>query len=620
MTIAKKNHYLNLTGELPDEFSKRVTSSVFRTLAKKDDISIGYSGNRSYQQGDYVNLPQLAKNPNQEDLKRLRGYSDSMALRLRYHDEAIHKKLYPTHYQARETYDLLEQIRVEALGAQQMKGVAKNLQGLHHHYYTQLGYSGFTKQDQIPMAEALRLLAYSYCSKQEIPEVAQKAVALWQDTILEKTSHFLKDLAENLDNQEHFSKICRKILSALNFDNWQENDESEKPELETQSESQVTPEGESQDQSKESSGQQSAQDEDMLSTGSDSTGENEGEKESLDLDSKTIPGQMSEEAGGASSQSSQSNFLHNQYHYSVHCQLHDQIIKAEDLCDSDELIKLRQVLDRQLAQFQGLVSRLANRLQRRLMAKQLRSWQFDLEEGILDASRLARIVANPAHSLSFKQEKDLNFRDTIVSLLIDNSGSMRGRPISIAALSADILARTLERCSVKVEILGFTTCAWKGGQARQQWIADGKPTNPGRLNDLRHIIYKEADIPWRRTRRNLGLMLKEGILKENIDGEALLWASSRLMARPEQRRILMVISDGAPVDDSTLSVNDGSYLERHLRDVIYQIEEKSPIELLAIGIGHDVTRYYRKAICLTDVEELGGTILRQLANLFEEDT
>jgi cobaltochelatase CobT len=305
--------------------------------------------------------------------------------------------------------------------------------------------------------------------------------------------------------------------------------------------------------------------------------------------------------------------------YSTYTEDFDEVVEATELCDHDELLRLRHLLDQQIVHLQGVIARLANRLQRRLMAKQTRAWDFNLEEGILDTARLARIVANPTHSLTFKQEKDTDFRDTVVTLLIDNSGSMRGRPISVAAMSADILARTLERCNVKVEILGFTTRMWKGGQARERWIANGKPQKPGRLNDLRHIVYKSADQPWRRARKNLGLMLREGILKENIDGEALLWAYERLLGRPEQRRILMVISDGAPVDDSTLSVNPGNYLERHLREVIRFIETRSPVELIAIGIGHDVTRYYRRAVTIVDAEQLGGTMLEKLAELFDEE-
>jgi cobaltochelatase CobT len=305
--------------------------------------------------------------------------------------------------------------------------------------------------------------------------------------------------------------------------------------------------------------------------------------------------------------------------YTAYITAFDEIVAAEDLCDAEELSRLRAQLDQQLSHLQGVVARLANRLQRRLLAKQTRSWDFDLEEGILDAARLSRVVLDPFHPLSFKQERETDFRDTVVGLLIDNSGSMRGRPITVAAMSADILARTLERCGVKVEILGFTTRAWKGGNAREKWVAQGKPPNPGRLNDLRHIVYKSADAPWRRSRKNLGLMLREGLLKENIDGEALLWAHSRLIARTEQRRILMVISDGAPVDDATLSANPGNYLARHLRDVIEWIETRSPVELTAIGIGHDVTRYYRRAVTIVDAEELGGTLIGNLSDLFEEE-
>ena len=475
----------------------------------------------------------------------------------------------------------------------------------------------------MPLAEALRLIAREQFSGEAVPPSARAAVDAWRADLEGKVGRRLKKMGDTLADQKGFARGLRELIAALSIEDMDieppEEDEEETDQQELQggkpSQSDRKQEG---DQSEGSDGE----------SGEASAGEAEGtpseDGEEQDGQAMMVPGQGSDEPSGPTRHRPPGmNMLRNesqQAPYTPYTTAFDQVVDAADLCDADELARLRHQLDQQLAHLQGVVGRLANRLQRRLMAKQTRAWEFDLEEGMLDAGRLARIVANPLHSLSFKQEKDTEFRDTVVSLLIDNSGSMRGRPISVAAMSADILARTLERCGVKVEILGFTTRAWKGGQAREKWVMEGKRPSPGRLNDLRHIIYKAADTPWRRARKSLGLMLREGILKENIDGEALLWAHSRLIGRPEQRRILMVISDGAPVDDSTLSVNSGSYLERHLRDVIAWIEESSPIDLVAIGIGHDVTRYYRRAVTLMDAEELGGTMMAQLADLFDEES
>jgi cobaltochelatase CobT len=447
-------------------------------------------------------------------------------------------------------------------------------------------------------------------------------VDMWRADVESAAGRDFQKLKEALANQDAFARAARQLIRDLKLGDesadLQDEDQDDSQDQEN-ADGQSNETGEDQSDSSESQGygaqgeetEDASEQEDASETVADQAqtemqmGSGDEEEPGRAERPWLPPGALSNEPLG------------QQYHaYTVKF---DEIVDADQLCDAEELGRLRNHLDQQLSHLQGVIGKLANRLQRRLMAQQNRSWEFDLDEGTLDAARLARIVANPMHALSFKKEKDTNFRDTVVSLLIDNSGSMRGRPITVAAMSADILARTLERCGVKVEILGFTTRAWKGGQSREQWLAAGKPANPGRLNDLRHIIYKPADAPWRRARKNLGLMLREGILKENIDGEALLWAHNRLLARTEERKIMMVISDGAPVDDSTLSVNPGNYLERHLRDVIDWIETRSPVELIAIGIGHDVTRYYRRAVTIVDADQLGGTMMEQLASLFDEE-
>ncbi|NUB22671.1 cobaltochelatase subunit CobT, partial [Azospirillum formosense] len=454
------------------------------------------------------------------------------------------------------------------------------------------------------------------------PPAAEHAVSLWRGWIEERLGKDLHGLAGHMADQDAYARAVRKLLTELDMEVGNDPDEPQEPEEDERDsgENENEPnkgqtQGEDDTQSQaESMTSQETQESDQGEQADEGTGE-EG-------DTEMGQGEGAEEPAGPGQPWRPEASRRNEPDpnaYKPFTTQFDEVVDAAELCDPEELARLRHMLDQQLVHLQGVISKLANRLQRRLLAKQQRSWEFDLDDGILDAARLARIVVNPVLPLSFKKEKEMDFRDTVVSLLIDNSGSMRGRPISIAAMSADILARTLERCAVKVEVLGFTTRAWKGGQARENWIASGKPANPGRLNDLRHIIYKDADQPWRRARKNLGLMLREGILKENIDGEALMWAHNRLIGRPEQRRILMVISDGAPVDDSTLSVNAGNYLERHLRQVIEYIETRSPVELVAIGIGHDVTRYYRRAVTIVDAEQLGGTMMNKLAELFDED-
>lgn len=606
--------------EAPADLVKRVTTAALRAVAGRDDVTVSYSQGAPAVRGGQVRLPSPPRKILAEDLARLRGAADSVALRLRYHDEALHSRRMPHGQEAKDIYNAVAQARVEALGARMMKGVATNLSAALEARYRAEGYAAVSQREQVPLSEAVRLIAREAFSGQAAPPSARQAVDLWREFVEAKAGASLKTLSDTLGDQDRFARVLRDLIAALDIEAVEEQEAAES-ENEEGADSQGGQSTSQEQKDKSESGASPSE-----GTGDTASGEAESmaaqEGEGLDGDTILVPGHGSEEPGGpaAHRRPSPPSNEPSVKAYEAYSTAFDQVVDAADLCDADELQRLRQQLDLQLVHLHGVVSRLANRLQRRLLAKQTRAWDFDLEEGLLDAGRLARVVANPTHSLSFKQEKDTDFRDTVVSLLIDNSGSMRGRPITVAAMSADILARTLERCGVKVELLGFTTRAWKGGMSREKWVAAGKPTNPGRLNDLRHIIYKAADMPWRRARKNLGLMLREGILKENIDGEALVWAHSRLLARPEQRRILMVISDGAPVDDSTLSVNAGSYLERHLRDVIGWIEGASPVELVAIGIGHDVTRYYRRAVTIMDAEDLGGTMLQQLSALFEEQT
>jgi cobaltochelatase CobT len=594
------------------EAFKTATTAAVRALSERPDTTVSYTpiatNQKSIGQGGAVRLPLPPAKLTKENVVRLRGSADASAMRLRHHSEPVHQRRMPHGKDAIDAYNAMEQARVEVLGAKAYKGVASNLGKALEQRLALEGYQMARASVQIQMPDALKVMIHSRCHGVELGEAGEHVLQIANREYGDALEPYIARLAETLEDQRAFSDILREMIEVLDLetdDGGRDLDEDESPDIDEESDStSEADEGESEgeDESDPDSGdiQPAETDEDMSVP--------------FAMDSAEEPGndgdQPKPESGHNSSRADD--------RYRVFCTEFDQIEDAANLCDPEELSRLRTQLDRQLAHMQGVVSRLANRLQRKLMAQQVRSWEFDLEEGLLDTSRLARIVANPLHSLSFKREKEMEFRDTIVSLLIDNSGSMRGRPITIAAMTADILARTLERCGVKVEILGFTTSQWKGGQSRKQWVDSGKPSQPGRLNDLRHIIYKGADTPWRRARRNLGLMLREGILKENIDGEALAWAHSRLAARPEARRILMVISDGAPVDDSTLSVNPGNYLEKHLRDVIRFIETRSNVQLLAIGIGHDVTRYYRRAVTLMDVDELGGAVMAQLTDLFDD--
>jgi len=602
----------------PQEEFKRSVAAALRAISGRVGVTVTYGAAPAAAFADQARLPTPPRKLDAAQVGNLRGTADALALRLRYHDDRIHAQRLPHTRDARAVYEAVEQSRVEALGCRLMAGVAANIAEHLDQRCKAEGFDQVRRREQAPVSEALRLLAREHFSGLPCPPAGKPLLDAWRPFLEDKVGGLLDQLTGQLTDQDRFARLLRRLIADLDLEPAQESEETEEEESGAQDQSEGDGAG-SDKKDQQGQGGKQGEGEAQMQAGV-AEGERGGDMGS-DAEAMMMPGQGSQEPAGPSQQRGPSHpgpSEPGEAPYRSFTCAHDQVIGAEGLCEADELHRLRAQLDQQLSHLQGVVSRLANRLQRRLMAKQTRAWEFDLEEGMLDAGRLARVVANPMHSLSFKQEKDMDFRDTVVTLLIDNSGSMRGRPITVAAMSADILARTLERCGVKVEVLGFTTCAWKGGKAREAWLNSGKPANPGRLNDLRHIVYKAADTPWRRARRNLGLMLREGILKENIDGEALLWAHTRLMHRSEQRRILMVISDGAPVDDSTLSVNPGNYLEKHLRDVIDWIETISPVQLVAIGIGHDVTRYYRRAVTIMDAEELGGTMLKQLTSLFED--
>jgi cobaltochelatase CobT len=536
-------------------------------------------------------------------------------LRLRYHDARLHARVAPADADARSVFDALEMARVEALGARSMGGVRENLAHLTDARVRGDAIVRARNAEEVPLSTAVALMARERLSGDAPPPAALPGLRLVSSWIEEKAAGELDALALTLDDQAAFAKLSRRLLEDLDLAPAEEPMEEEPDEGGDDQEGEEGGSEESAEQGDE--GTPGGGDVEMRGEeAEDSTADADSTQEMEGSEEETSTGDDLSESVFASP--SRRNWeLSPETDYKAFTTRFDEIVEAQELCDEEELGRLRAYLDQQMGGLQNVVTRLANRLQRRLMAQQARSWDFDQEEGLLDAGRLARVVVSPGHSLSYKVERDTEFRDTVVSLLIDNSGSMRGRPIAIAAICGDILARTLERCGVQTEILGFTTRGWKGGQSREAWLAAGRPPNPGRLNDLRHIVYKRADEPYRHSRRHLGLMMREGLLKENIDGEALLWAHNRLIARPEERRILMVISDGAPVDDSTASANGGSYLERHLRQVIEWIEKRSPVELIAIGIGHDVTRYYSRAVTIMDADQLAGAMVEQLAQLFD---
>jgi len=605
--------------ESPVEPFKRALAHAARSLAETPDLEIVYSGEGPALSGKRAVLPHPPRDLNAADAARIRGLADQMALRLAHHDPAQHARNRPLSPLGQPVYDAIEQARVEAIGANALGGVRENLKAVTDQFWSKRGFNEAEALANPPMAEVLSLMVRERLTGEPPPAAAKPLVDLFRADVEKRAGADLDKLIDAIEDQKAYAKLARAILRDLEM----ADDASEPPE-ETDEDEEGKDEGESEGQDEDDSENQeqtpqaSAADESQTSRQEteDSESQTMEAQESADGEETDQPPEMGE---GEQPARPDLKGEGKPVTYKVFTTAHDEIVAAEELCDSEELGRLRAYLDQQLSSLSNVVSRLANRLQRKLLAQQNRAWSFDLEEGILDVARLTRVITDPTAPLSFKEEDDTEFRDTVVTILIDNSGSMRGRPIMVAAVCADILARTLERCGVKTEILGFTTRAWKGGQSREDWLKAGKPPQPGRLNDLRHIIYKAADAPWRRARKNLGLMMREGLLKENIDGEALLWAHHRLIGRPEARRILMVISDGAPVDDSTLSVNSGHYLERHLREVIAEIESKSPVQLIAIGIGHDVTRYYRRAVTIVDVEQLAGAIVEQLAELFEEE-
>ncbi|MBO9726529.1 MAG: cobaltochelatase subunit CobT [Novosphingobium sp.] len=604
-----------MSEETPVDRFKLALTGASRAIAQDAEVEVNWTADAPSSTGQTFRVPMPGRSIPQAAAMQARGYADSFALRLKHHNDKLHMRNAPADPSARACYDAVETVRYEALGANHYEGMRANLDASLEARIASDPITRADSPDGVPIPTALALLLRERLTGQPVPETAQFGVDMVRRWIESKAGDDFEALAGSLEDQKAFQKLSLDMLMHLEMTQ-AEQIEQPPEESEDMDGDDETEEDETGDESgkEEQSTEMAAE----PSSGQDE-GESEAEGENSDEMEDGEEGQEGEEGMMPVRPNRPWTDIPDSFDYKVFTEAYDETVVASELCDDEELTRLRAYLDAQLKGLQGVVTRLANRLQRRLMAQQNRSWDFDQEEGLLDAARLARVVVSPGQSLSYKVERDVEFKDTVVTLLLDNSGSMRGRPISIAAISADVLARTLERCGVKVEILGFTTRAWKGGQSRESWLAGGRPQHPGRLNDLRHIIYKKADEPWRRARKNLGLMMREGLLKENIDGEALLWAHNRMLARPEDRRIMMVISDGAPVDDSTLSVNSAGYLEAHLRRVIEWIEAKSPVQLVAIGIGHDVTRYYRRAVTIMDAEQLGGTMIEQLAGLFEEE-
>ncbi len=610
---------MNKPTDNPADPFKKALAEATKVMADDPDLTVSYSVDPPGMTADTVRLPQVSRRMTREEVLLARGTADAFALRRKFHDDAVAAKYAPQGQMARDLFDAMENARVEVVGARYMPGTAGNIDAKIANEARRKGYDQITQASDAPLATAAGYLIRHLATGRPLPAGADNLMELWRGFIEDQAGGTLDGLQEALTSQKDFARFARQIISDLGYgdqlgdDPDRNDDQDDEAQDEASDEEQQDNQGEDDSDGEEAEAnpeqtQEQTQDESQAQvtldemSGAEDTEETEMPEGEAPLDPPPPPPLSDADPN-----------------YKAYVTEFDEEIGAEELAEAAELERLRAYLDQQLDPLKGAVSRLANKLQRRLQAQQNRSWEFDREEGILDAGRLARVVANPTTPLSFKVEKDTEFRDTVVTLLIDNSGSMRGRPISIAAICADVLARTLERCAVKVEILGFTTRAWKGGLSREKWLAQGREMQPGRLNDLRHIVYKSADAPWRRTRENLGLMMKEGLLKENIDGEALEWAHRRLLGRREQRKILMVISDGAPVDDSTLSVNPANYLEKHLRDVIAMVEKRKAVELLAIGIGHDVTRYYQRAVTITDVEQLAGAMTEQLASLFDSD-
>ncbi|MGC9420776.1 MAG: cobaltochelatase subunit CobT [Rhodovulum sp.] len=603
----------------PADPFKKALAEATKVIADDPEMGVSYSVDPPGMTPDAVRLPQVSRRMTRDEVLLARGTADAFALRRKYHDGATHARYQPQGQMARDLYEAMETARCEAVGARAMPGTASNIDTVIAAEAAKRGYGQAREAGEVPLSVAAGYMVRQLATGRPLPEGAENAMELWRGFIEDQAGGTLEGLQDVLSDQAAFARFARQVITDLGYGD-QLGEDPDFDEEEDQEES-----AESEDDAPEEYGEEQGEENEEA----DASPEQSQDDMQDAAQAQVSPDDMADMEMGEETELPEGEAPleppppapHSEADpdYKVFADEFDEEIRAEELAEPAELERLRAYLDQQLDPLKGAVGRLANKLQRRLQAQQNRSWEFDREEGILDAGRLARVVANPTTPLSFKVEKDTEFRDTVVTLLLDNSGSMRGRPISIAAICADVLARTLERCDVKVEILGFTTRAWKGGQARERWLAEGRAQAPGRLNDLRHIIYKSADAPWRRARENLGLMMKEGLLKENIDGEALEWAHRRMMARPEARKILMVISDGAPVDDSTLSVNAANYLEKHLRDVIAMVERRKAVELIAIGIGHDVTRYYQRAVTITDVEQLAGAMTEQLASLFDKD-
>lgn len=599
----------------PEESLKNALAVTTKAISADRETQVTYSLNEPNLSGKNVELASPPKNLPEDYLTKNRGLADAFALKLAHHDDKTHKHLLPKDSLEREMFEIAETVRVESIGSNAMVGVAENLKSLIVNRCKKHKLEVSVAEDEPPPALVVGLLIQEHLTGEPLPIEGRRITDVWRNRISKKSTRTLTALLDQIEDQRAYGETVKNLISEILTGSFSIDERDEEIEEDDSSESSSNSESEGEEESEGEMQLADTQDFD------DAITEDENVEVEADIDFIEAEDDQ-EEPDACKAPIRPGNTARNEpnFQYKVYSKANDELVHATDLCEPEELVRLRKYIDHQLNSLHGVVSRLANRLQRLLLAQQNRWWSFDLEEGVLDTSRLTRVITDPTVPLSFKQEEDSDFQDTVVTMLIDNSGSMRGRPIMIAALCADILARTLERCRVKVEILGFTTKAWKGGQTRQDWTNDGKPSGPGRLNDLRHIIYKSADAPWRRSRKNLGLMMKEGLLKENIDGEALMWAHERLLARHEQRRILMVISDGAPVDDSTLSVNVPNYLEQHLGRVIKYIEKESRIELLAIGIGHDVTRHYERAVTILDAEQLGGAMVEQLAHLFSPDT
>ena len=593
--------------ELLKERFKAAVSSAVKVISEQLDLEIKFGNNINPKKGS-LNLPEVLKLRNLQDFTNLRAFADSEALKIKYTDKKIYLENQPNGKIAKSLYAIAEKIRYEKIGANKLKGIKNNIIQCYENKFKDKKIEEIKTEADVPITEAFELYLRNHFFKITQNDSTKKFLSYWKDLFDKNLKTKLIKLNDCIENQREFNHIVAELIDNLKFEDSDSKEKEEK--RETKKDDSISEKNnEDNNSADDKENQQKDADFNIVDSDTDSISENDNANQN---DTKEV------KENSSLQKKNRKNLYKDKY--KIFTNEYDEVAEAKDLVDEDEIIRLRKSLDQQLSNLQSIITKLANKLQRQLLAKQNRSWEFDLEEGMLDASKLSRVIIDPLHSLSFKNEKETEFKDTVVTLLIDNSGSMRGRPISVATICADILSRTLERCSVKVEILGFTTKNWKGGKSREKWNLNNKPANPGRLNDLRHIIYKSADTPWRHSKRNLGLMLKEGLLKENIDGEALLWAFKRITKRKEERKILMIISDGAPVDDSTLSVNSGDYLEKHLKQTVKWIEENSNIEVLAVGIGHDVTRYYKKAIKIADVQELGDVMINQLTRLFSEKT